>query len=115
MLEWELEWGEKAEELGRIGLKRIQEGREPVKALVNKPELHERLERFYDAFWALDSDRSVTMGGATRIPWRSIDAYAIRYGFEGEDFRRLEYLLRKMDTAYLRRLKGRRSSGGNNK
>ncbi len=88
----------------------MKEGREPVKALVQKPELFEFLQPYWDAFWALDSERQVTMGGATRIPWRAIDAYARRYGFEGNGFLRLEYLLRRMDTAYLKRLKGKRPS-----
>jgi hypothetical protein len=86
-----------------------------VKALVNKPELHERLQPYWDAFWCLDADRQVGMGGASRIPWTAMDRYAQRHELEGDDFLRLEYLLRRMDTAYLNHIKRKKPSSGNNK
>lgn len=35
------------------------------------------------------------------IPWSSIDRFAERYGFIGDDFDRLCFLIRSMDRAYL--------------
>jgi hypothetical protein len=39
------------------------------------------------------------------IPWRSIDAYAARYGLVGDDFDRFARVIRAMDAAYLDYLK----------
>ena len=35
------------------------------------------------------------------IPWRSIDAFAARYGLVGDDFDRFVRIIRAMDAAYL--------------
>lgn len=83
-----------------------------MKALIDKPELHERLQPYWDAFWSLDADRQVSMGGASRIPWTAMDRYAQRHEIENDDFLRLEYLLRRMDTAYLNYIKRKKPSSG---
>ena len=57
----------------------------------------------------LNTDRTQSMSAVGNIPWTAINAYASRYGIEGEDFDRFEYLLSRMDTAYLKLMKRRRT------
>lgn len=39
--------------------------------------------------------------GTGPIPWTSIDRYARRYGFAGDEFEELEHHIRALDSAYL--------------
>ena len=52
------------------------------------------------AFRELSTDRPVGFDRGA-IPWRSIDAYAARYGLVGDDFDRFVRIVRVMDAAYL--------------
>jgi len=52
------------------------------------------------AFRELSTDRPVGFERGA-IPWRSIDAYAARYGLIGDDFDRFVRVIRAMDAAYL--------------
>lgn len=52
------------------------------------------------AFMELSADRH----GRARIPWTAIDAFARRYGVEGEDFDELVTLVRELDKTYLEHL-----------
>ena len=52
------------------------------------------------AFRDLSTDRPVGLDRGA-IPWRSIDAYAMRYGLVGDDFERFVGIIRAMDDAYL--------------
>jgi hypothetical protein len=61
------------------------------------------------AFRELSTDRPVGFDRGA-IPWRSIDAFAGRYGLVGDDFDRLAGIIRAMDAAYLAHMKARESS-----
>jgi hypothetical protein len=52
------------------------------------------------AFRELSTDRPAAFDRGA-IPWRSIDAYAARYGLIGDDFDRFVRIIRAMDAAYL--------------
>jgi hypothetical protein len=67
----------------------------------NAPELLPGLELYYDAFYALDSDRPVGMTEG-RIPRRSIRDYALDYGFSDEQREFLYYAIREMDNERLK-------------
>lgn len=41
------------------------------------------------------------MGGGP-IPWTAIDQYAMRYGYDGEEFEYLERMVRALDDAFLK-------------
>lgn len=73
------------------------------------PTLAEHLTLEWDAFWALDGDRSMGFSGVGRIHFQAIDAYAARCGICGADeFRRFRTLIQRMDGAYLAHLAKRR-------
>ena len=88
------------------------EGEAP-KALLDKPELGSGLRLFYDAFWALSTDRPLMMGGVGHIPFASIDLYARRAGIDGRDeFERFRILIGRMDEAYLSHTAKQREDNG---
>lgn len=58
------------------------------------------------AFRELSTDRPVGLDRGV-IPWRSIDAFAERYGLVGDDFDRLVGIIRAMDVAYLAHMKAK--------
>lgn len=73
--------------------------------MINKPELPERLEFVWDAFWALTGDRAMGFGSIGRITFLSIDRYAARFGVEGrEEFERFMTVIRAMDRAFVSRM-----------
>jgi len=77
------------------------------------PCLADHLVMEWEAFWALDGDRSMGFSGVGRIHFQSIDSYAARCGITGADeFRRFRSLIQRMDGAYLAHLAKRRPSGG---
>lgn len=56
------------------------------------------------AFWALNADRSLGMGGAGPISFLAIDAYARRYGIGTDDIDEFELfrtVIKALDSAYL--------------
>lgn len=63
-------------------------------------DLFEHLAFEWSAFQSLSTDRQIGMGLGP-IPWSSIDRFARRYGFHGDDFDRLCSLIQAMDVAYL--------------
>lgn len=68
--------------------------------ILNAPDLQLGLDFYYSAFWTLCSERSVGMGAGS-IPWYSIYRYAEINRLDEDDFSDFEYLIRKMDEAYL--------------
>lgn len=72
-----------------------------VKALENKPQLHDYLIWVWNAFHQLSSTRNVGMAVGP-IPWDSLDQFAQRHGIEDEDqFENFRHLITVMDSAYL--------------
>ena len=67
----------------------------------NRPTLLQGLEAFYNAFHALDTERSHQFG-LVKIPWSSIQYYADVNGLDAYD---THYLVRSMDNAYLKKIK----------
>ena len=74
-------------------------GKLPEK-IANKPTLRTGLDIYWRAFWECSTDRAIGMAEGP-IPWTAINQWALRYGFFGEDFERLVYLLKAMDSVYL--------------
>jgi len=68
--------------------------------VANTLELPSHLSFEALAFRELSTDRPVGLDRGA-IPWRSIDAYAARYGLVGDDFDRFVRIIRAMDAAYL--------------
>lgn len=71
------------------------------------------LNPYFEAFRALTTDRPVGMG-AGPIPWTSIDRYARRYGFNGDEFEELEHHIRALDSAYMEHQQSEKPSGNAN-
>lgn len=85
-------------------LKRAREQNGPIpESIQNAPELHLGLDFTYSAFWRLCSERPVGMGPGP-IPWHAVQNYAIRYGLDDDDSSDLEFLVGKMDEAYLKHM-----------
>lgn len=76
----------------------------------NKPVLGLGLAFFMDAFIELDTDRDIGFGLGP-IPWSSMHTYAMAHGLTGEIYHDFMYLVRKLDTAYI---KHRQAKEGNN-
>lgn len=55
------------------------------------------------AFLELDSERDFGMGMGP-IPWSSMNAYAQLQGLTGESYEDFMYLIRELDTAYIRHM-----------
>jgi len=69
---------------------------------LRRPKLHTALQFYWDAFWELSADREVgfAMG---RIPFTSIDRYAVRYEIdEIDEFDRFREMMRSMDAEFRR-------------
>lgn len=78
--------------------------------IANAPELMQGLEVYLHAFFDLDAERTHALS-LTPIPWTSIKDYAIAYEFDEEQTEDLIYLIRKMDTAHLKRLSSKNGTG----
>ena len=66
----------------------------------NKPVLRLGLGLFLQAFWDLNSERSV--GEITgSIPWSSVVFYCEYHGFEYHESEELLYFVKRLDEAYL--------------
>lgn len=76
------------------------EGGDTPKALQEKPEIPVHLLAVWRAFWDLNHDRAIGFGRGP-IPFTAIDRYALRFGFDGDDFERLFLLIRALDAEYL--------------
>lgn len=81
---------------------RKSRGLPPPDFVANRPRLGIHLDFYMDAFEDLSTTRPVGFGVGP-IPWNSLDAYARRYTVR--DFERFNFLIRRMDDAFLRRQK----------
>lgn len=77
--------------------------------IVNKPKLAPGLVFFFDAFWELDTERS--LADLAPIPWSKVIMYGKEHGLGVEDREDLLYLIREGDNAYLRRMAEKRKRG----
>jgi hypothetical protein len=84
-------------------------GVEPPEFILNAPILGSGLSIYYEAFTELSTCRYVgNVPGP--IPWLAVDRFAIRHGYEDEEFSRLVRLMRAMDDAFLRFLSAKRET-----
>lgn len=75
----------------------------PPKALLRRVDPHDHLLPVWRAFWALNGDRQIGMGGCGPIYWSAINAYAQRYGPHGiDEFEWFEGLIRTLDADYIK-------------
>lgn len=77
--------------------------------ITNKPKLASGLQFFFDAFYDLDTERS--LADMDPIPWSKIVAYGEYHGLGEEGISDLLYLIREADNAYLRRVGEKRKRG----
>lgn len=68
--------------------------------ILGAPTILKGLEQYYVAFWELSTTRQSGFG-AGPIPWDSIDRYAVREGYEGDDYHDLVDFTRAMDQTFL--------------
>ena len=84
-------------------------GGKPPERVTNKPKLASGLMFFFDAFYDLDTERS--LADLHPIPWSKIVLYAEYHQLKREEADDLLYLIREVDNAFLRRLAERRKRG----
>lgn len=65
--------------------------------IAHYPELEEGLDYYLDIYLDLCSDKSVGFGEGP-IPWSAMDRYARRYNIEDEEFDRLVYIIKYVDS-----------------
>lgn len=79
-----------------------RERRPPPARIANAPDLLPGLELFYLAFMDLTSCRGQGYGTEGPISWLTIDDYAARCGYLGEQREDLIYHMQRMDAEYLK-------------
>lgn len=83
-------------------LERAHQQQGPIpQRIQDAPDLEMGLEFTYQAFGKLTTCRSFGMGPGP-IPWTAIDQYCSTYGVNGDHQEELEYLIERMDEAYLK-------------
>ena len=70
-------------------------------AIANRPTLNDGLFFYWQAFADLSSDRSLGMAEGP-IPWSAMDRYGYRHDIWGDEFDRLVYIIRGLDSEYLK-------------
>ncbi len=70
--------------------------------MANAPELLAGLEFYYRAFLELTASRPIHFGGAGLLPWSEIKDYCAYHGFKGADLDDAIYLIKKMDSAFIK-------------
>lgn len=108
-MRWQFDWGDRVDFLTTLA---AQSGQEPA-ALADRPELYEDLYEVAEAFATLSAGRGLSMGlgaaVANPIALVEIDAYCRLIGIaDTAEFCRL---IRAMDSAYLERVRARRTDG----
>jgi hypothetical protein len=79
-----------------------------MKAFEVRPEIKPHLLFVWEAFSELGSDRPATEFGYGSIPFSAVDRYARRFGIEeSNNFSRFLKLVRCLDAAYLKAIKGK--------
>ncbi|WP_155738078.1 hypothetical protein [Sphingobium yanoikuyae] len=72
------------------------------KTLEDEPEIGPAQVFYWQAFQTLASERpSAGFGGANRIPWSAVNAYAAHYSLTHEETEYLHDIIRAMDTEVL--------------
>jgi hypothetical protein len=88
----------------RNELEALAEGGIEVRALTERPDLTLGLS-WWEAFHELATCRTWLVGGTQvwplSIAFDAIDAFARRYGYEGEDFEDLLAVVRALDEVFL--------------
>jgi len=77
--------------------------------ITNKPKLAPGLTLFLEAFYDLDTERS--LADLQPIPWSKIVEYGQFHGLGKAEVSDLLYFIREADNAYLQRLAARRKRG----
>lgn len=81
----------------------VRHGQPIPNKILNAPELTLGLHLFIDAFWELNSERSIGMGLGP-IPLTSVLAYASEYDFDDDQRSDLVFFIRSLDAAFLKRM-----------
>lgn len=76
----------------------------------NKPRLRYELAFFLDAFYELDTDRNMSVSFGP-IPWSSLNNYAVAHEITGEDYHDFMYLVRAVDSAYIKHMREKTQHG----
>jgi hypothetical protein len=85
----------------------IRFGQPIPERIANAPKLRQGLQLYMQAFFELDTERSIGMA-VGRIPWTSIIDYAKAYEFSEEQTADFVYFIRAMDNAHLKHLDEKR-------
>jgi len=84
-------------------LEQARQQRGPIpQRILDAPELELGLEWAYQSYAKLTTCRSMGMECPGPIPWTAINDFCIREGISGDEQDELEYLIGKMDEAYLK-------------
>lgn len=70
--------------------------------ILDAPFLHMGLEWVYQAFGKLTTCRQLGMGSPGPIPWTAMNDFCIANGVTEDDQEEFEYLIEKMDDAYIK-------------
>lgn len=84
-----------------IARQAILRGEEIPSEIANAPTLDECDEFYHIAFWELNTERQLGMGGVGPIPRSKIVQYANDYNFSYKDREDLVYVIRHVDTEYV--------------
>ena len=107
-MRWQFDWGDRLDFLTTLA---DQTGQEPA-VLADRPDLYEDLYEVAEAFAALSSGRTLSLGlgGAVANPiaLTEIEAYCRLIGIT--DTAEFSRLIRVMDAAYLERVRARQSA-----
>jgi hypothetical protein len=85
-----------------------RDGVAPPQVLSSQPRLPVSLVMYLEAFYELDTERSIGPGVMGRIPWSKIILYGEHYGFDLDE---LVFFIRKMDDAFITAQSGGGSGG----
>lgn len=80
-----------------------------VPAIEQRPS-YATYEWLWEAFLELTTDRQITMGGVGPIPWSAVNRYATALGLNEDERYLLHYVIRDMDTKYLKHINADRSA-----
>lgn len=90
-------------EQGIIG-QAVRTGQPLPDRIAQAPTLRLGLGFYLQAFFDLDSERTHSSNGLSRIPWHAIQFYATHFNLNDEQRFRLGHFIRAMDAAHLTRL-----------
>ena len=85
----------------------MRQGRPIPKRIAEAPELMRGLDLYYEAFWRLDTCRSVAMDLGP-IPWTAVHAYGTEMRLSRRQRQDLHHHVTAMDLAYRKWVRERR-------